>query len=321
MKQVLVIISLLLIFACKSDFTSRVAAVVKPLNSNIRQPIILIGGLMSSPKTWSNGDDGGLMNYLRTYSDLVYGGTLVTDHNKKVSHLNRQEGKVDFFVTGFYDSTREIDALTLELEQFIKYVLDYTNAPFVTLVGHSMGGVVARNYVVKNYDNHHVESIITLSSPHGGSYFANLLYGGGLILGDEKERIFEFLELRTGLNWKSLAVSDLIDSGPECYLTKLNSKLHPTDVNYFSIIASAKFLAIIEPMLEQFDDFIPGNTNGDWVVSLESQNMDYVKAFQITGEKPRVLGSFQVDDATHFSIKHKYEILASIIESFIERVN
>lgn len=318
----ILLVSLVLFCFCQRDATSFFKQKLQPLNSNIRQPVILIGGLMSSPQTWSGGEDGGFAAYLVQQGNFVYGGTLAFDAKKQLKHVQQGKGKVDFFMTGFYDSTRQIDSLTVELEQFIKYVLNYTNAPRVTLMAHSMGGVVARNYLVQNPTDHRVESLVTVASPHGGSYLANVLYGAGLLLGDEKEDLFKALEGASGLNWSSLAVSDLIDSGEESYLTKLNRKPHPRDVNYFSVVASARLLAILGQVVEKyFDQVIPGNTNGDWVVSLENQNMDNIEAFQTTAElKPRVLNSYRIDDANHFSVKHKYPVLKEILESFIERV-
>lgn len=312
----------LIFTSCEDGAYHLIPDTIKPLNSNIQQPIILIGGLMSSPSTWAREGDGGLAKHLTTNS-LAHGGTLVIGDNKQLKHLNKTGGKADFFVTAFYDSTRSVDSLTVELEQFIDYVLDYTNAGKVTLIGHSMGGVVARNYAVKHLNDHHVETIISVSSPHGGSYWANLLYGSELLLGNTKEQVLKTIEYHSGGQLKLLAVSDLIDSGQESFLAKLNRQAHPQDINYFSIVANSSLLGIADAVLpDNIKKRLPGNTNGDWVVSLDNQNMtNQIEYFKQEDQKPRVLASYTIDGANHFSVKHEYGELEFIIESFIDRIN
>ena len=43
------------------------------------------------------------------------------------------------------------------------------------LVGHSMGGVVSREYVQGNFYNDDIDKIITLDSPHEGTGALNML--------------------------------------------------------------------------------------------------------------------------------------------------
>ena len=43
------------------------------------------------------------------------------------------------------------------------------------LIGHSMGGVVAREYVQGNFYNGDVDKIVTLDSPHEGTGALNML--------------------------------------------------------------------------------------------------------------------------------------------------
>lgn len=45
------------------------------------------------------------------------------------------------------------------------------------LIGHSMGGVVSREYVQGNFYNGDVDKIITLDSPHEGSGALNMRCG------------------------------------------------------------------------------------------------------------------------------------------------
>ena len=280
---------------------------------------------MSSPNSWlkprMKDREYGVSDYLRQSMGLVDGGVLTIGSNKNVIHSGSPGGKADFFVTGFYDSTTFIDSLTVELGLFIDYVLDYTNATSVTLVGHSMGGIISRNYVVNNPEKNNVETVINIASPNGGSYLANVFYGAHLFAGDRQEDLKDLerqIMATLGLHFDFLAVSDLIDSGPESFITRLNRREHPKHINYFSILANEPILAGIGSLLLSFGLDLPGSENGDWVVSLENQNLenvDYLKT-----NRPRVLGSYMVTPANHFSIVDKHEVIGEVIESFIDRV-
>jgi triacylglycerol lipase len=56
-------------------------------------------------------------------------------------------------------------------------VLAVTGAPRCMVVGHSMGGIVARYYVQALGGHRNVDTVITLGSPHRGTYVANLGIG------------------------------------------------------------------------------------------------------------------------------------------------
>jgi triacylglycerol lipase len=69
-----------------------------------------------------------------------------------------------------------IDAMADRLAQRIRDVLRYTNEPQLTLIAHSMGGLIARAYLRK-YGSAHVEQLITLGSPHHGTHHASIAFG------------------------------------------------------------------------------------------------------------------------------------------------
>ena len=62
------------------------------------------------------------------------------------------------------------------------------------LVGHSMGGVVSREYVQSDYYNDDVDKIVTLDSPHEGTGALNMQLG--LLLFCSKMRRKSFKENR-----------------------------------------------------------------------------------------------------------------------------
>jgi pimeloyl-ACP methyl ester carboxylesterase len=69
---------------------------------------------------------------------------------------------------------REIaQSLAIEVDR----VLAVTGAPRCMVVGHSMGGIVARYYVQALGGHRNVDTVVTLGSPHRGTYTAHLGLG------------------------------------------------------------------------------------------------------------------------------------------------
>lgn len=66
--------------------------------------------------------------------------------------------------------------LVPQLHERIETVCAATGSPQVILVGHSMGGLIARSYLAR-HGNVRVARLITLSTPHQGSELARLGYG------------------------------------------------------------------------------------------------------------------------------------------------
>ena len=71
----------------------------------------------------------------------------------------------------------DLPALAERLGEEVQHVLDATGAERVQIVGHSMGGVVARTYVQQFDGEDKVDTVITLGSPHRGTYSAHLGMG------------------------------------------------------------------------------------------------------------------------------------------------
>lgn len=71
---------------------------------------------------------------------------------------------------------QSIDRFTEQLDQRIEAVLAETGAQRLVLVGHSMGGLVARNYL-QRHGAGRVAELITIGTPHHGSWFAFVARG------------------------------------------------------------------------------------------------------------------------------------------------
>ncbi len=69
-----------------------------------------------------------------------------------------------------------IDAMADHLAARVDAVLALTGATQLALVAHSMGGLIARAYL-RRYGNARIERLITMGSPHHGTFHAYLALG------------------------------------------------------------------------------------------------------------------------------------------------
>jgi pimeloyl-ACP methyl ester carboxylesterase len=71
--------------------------------------------------------------------------------------------------------TGDVRTAAHELGRHVRRLLDRTGAERVHIVGHSLGGVIARYYVQRLGGSAHVDALVTLGSPHSGTLAAHLL--------------------------------------------------------------------------------------------------------------------------------------------------
>ncbi len=100
---------------------------------------------------------------------------------------------IDFFTTnGYtlnqnffvfpYDWRKDVSLTAPLLDQKIEAIKTQTGSQKVDLVAHSMGGLVARNYIADPIKAQKVRKLITLGTPYLGAvdFLKNLMYGGCL---------------------------------------------------------------------------------------------------------------------------------------------
>ena len=83
---------------------------------------------------------------------------------------------------------RDIESLSEELAKKVDELRIHAKCEKVILIGHSMGGIIARNYVQSRGGATHVKAMVTLGSPHHGSKlapFALSTMGKSLLPGSE----------------------------------------------------------------------------------------------------------------------------------------
>jgi len=142
-----------------------------PAPENI--PIVLLPGFGGSWNTTAlvTGGDGG--TWKKTPFIKVY-------DNIKQTFLNEGYVQNDDYFEFYYDWRKPVDLLADKLDDFLGSIvlLDKPPDSKINLVGHSMGGVVARAYVQK-YGEESVNKLVTTGSPHEGVIPAWQAWSGG----------------------------------------------------------------------------------------------------------------------------------------------
>ncbi|WP_404306010.1 lipase family alpha/beta hydrolase [Neorhodopirellula lusitana] len=184
----------------------------------------------------------------------------------------------------------------------------------VVLVGHSMGGLVAREWTENpRLPNQSIAALITLGSPHGGSSWATMPPMAELFTGND----FDSQDL-TNLLLHQPSSAGLLDMVPDSdFLNQLNARNRRPDVAYTAIVGTAcpfdqdNVVVIrsalqaldqegsvvrlirprIQPLLDSFDELSPGKGDGmvacanammpgcDDTVLLPVSHLEMVRAF------------------------------------------
>lgn len=117
----------------------------------------------------------------------------------------------------------------------VEEVLQATGARRVSLFGHSLGGMVARDYVKRGGGLHVVDDLIAMGTPHYGYYTTPP--------GDEVDKLFN---TECPACWEQAAGSE--------YLQGLNEgDMTPGSVSYTSIITANDGMAVHQGMADPLD--------------------------------------------------------------------
>lgn len=155
----------------------------------------------------------------------------------------------------------------------LRWVNDRYPAEKIIVVGHSLGGVVARLAMVRD-GAPHVKALITIASPHQGTALAYR----GLDEIDDPFPINKIKEFFGGETYDILKRSrtllhEIVPAIPGKLLYWLNTRQHP-EIQYFSIVRSSL-----------------GGILGDPIVPGYSQDMGNIPA--IGGKSTRIIEGFQ----------------------------
>ena len=133
------------------------------------------------------------------------------------------------------------------LKMAIDAILDVTDADKVILIGHSMGGLAARQYIRMYSSLNNVAKIVTIGTPHGG---ANDSWVPGWLLSFE------------GIDDNSDAVRDL-NFNPGVYL--FGGSEYEIPDNFYSRDVDAD--SIVEDYISGLNYYFPEEISRTWIVS------------------------------------------------------
>lgn len=143
--------------------------------SNVTYPVIFIHGIASDASTWAS-----IRGRLEGAGwGWAFGGSPELYNNQAVISAGTSG---DFYTLNFSNNQNLSFAQQgAELYEIIKKVKATNQSQKVILVGHSMGGLAARAYLQglgpQDLYEHDVDLLVTIGTPHLGSYLANFIQG------------------------------------------------------------------------------------------------------------------------------------------------
>jgi triacylglycerol lipase len=90
----------------------------------------------------------------------------------------RRRGFGRVWTLNYHVLTQDLRTAARRLEQTVEAICEQTGYERIHVIGHSMGGIVARYYVQRMGGDARVHTLVTLGSPHAGTRAAHLLPGG-----------------------------------------------------------------------------------------------------------------------------------------------
>ena len=243
---------------------------------HIPYPIIFVHGLNSDDRTWSammaqldlyGWSYGGRMDYCLDVDGDLETSILSSDIRDFTNLANLQVG--DYYTLNFdvgvdgtiYNKSVESNEAAIvkqgvALRSAIGHVLAKTGSDKVILVGHSMGGLAAREYLQNSINwqpdgRHHVAKLLTLGTPHGGSnqWTFGILDGYSEAVRDLRwsysngmAGVYLFGGNETNLNSVGFHNEDVNCNGLiSDSIVGLNQKNLPIDLTYACIIGTGGF--------------------------------------------------------------------------------
>ncbi len=307
------------------------------VTTHIPYPIVLVHGLGQKSSVW----DSYAVKYYEKELGLQFGGVLkkkngrcILEHGQSLKTDNSQNPPADFFTVSFSNPVDSIEAWRLELEQYISLVLKRTNAEKVILIGYSMGGLASRSYLTHHLNDHKVQRLITIGTPHQGSAFAKAYNWKTSItnaLKSDPNFASKFLleqslsavkAAETDVPFDASAVRDLRrpqDGG--MYLNKLGNTPHPLDVEYVSVVGDVQLLkettefnkTAVQELLRRVLGVLGFGVeslfeSGDGVVSVKSQTMKEIPWFVQDKNRQRISQTITLSSVHEDHLKNSTEI-------------
>lgn len=87
-------------------------------------------------------------------------------------YLRRMGRKRSYAIA--FDTSQDLPGRAAALAEFVREIVEVTGEPQVDIIAHSMGGLIARLAIVDDGLAPLVKTLITMGTPHGGTYSARL---------------------------------------------------------------------------------------------------------------------------------------------------
>ncbi|MGH3979159.1 MAG: alpha/beta fold hydrolase [Pseudonocardiaceae bacterium] len=161
--------------------------------------------------------------------------------------------------------TGEVRGAARRLGQEVEQICEQTGADEVHLVGHSLGGLVARYYVQRLGGHARVHTLVTLGTPHGGTAVAYLLPTPmARQLRPDSDVVAELADPAPGCRTRFLAVWSALD---QMVIPQRNARLdHPDlgatnlrlrDVGHLSLLVDPRAVHAVATTLSRLEGAEP----------------------------------------------------------------
>ncbi|UMX48043.1 MAG: hypothetical protein L7H18_00665 [Candidatus Nealsonbacteria bacterium DGGOD1a] len=159
---------------------SRVTGVVDSANwvaeESFRDPVVVVPGILGS---WMKDGKYEIDPVLHSFDDLI----------AQLKAAGYVDG-VDLFEFPYEWRQSNIDSARLLRDKINEIKIENNNYPKIDIVAHSMGGLVARQYIESADYQNDIDQLITIATPNNGSPEVYLIREAG----DLKPGLFEFFE-------------------------------------------------------------------------------------------------------------------------------
>ncbi|MBF0414450.1 MAG: alpha/beta hydrolase [Magnetococcales bacterium] len=260
-----------------------VVALLLPCGSARADLVVLIHGYLGSPQSWL---DSGVVPILERHA-LPYEGVLLSDWPWFVPsprHGVRKSNPEHAVYLAQLPSLAPIGLQALVLERQLHQLAHARPGQSLILVGHSVGGVVARAALTRG-GLPSVKALITIAAPHLGTPRAEQ----ALDAISDPWPIEVFKEFFIGGPYPLLrdsrdVLQDLTRPVPGSLLFALNTTFHP-DIRYISVVRSQSFVL------------------GDSLVPAFSQDMNQVPALAGKSQVVLVAGDHPLFPGDGFTLE------------------
>lgn len=240
----------------------------------LAKKLVLIQGYLGQPSSWS---DSGIAQMLDV-NGWSYAGEFVYSSSgaRLISRSTAPEkgNSANKFYRVSLPTEASIQSQSYILSAYLKRLRQLYPDEEIILAGHSAGGVVARNVMVRNPELK-VSMLISIASPHLGTDSAEF----GRLLGNSPLAMIAPMIGANTLNRSQSLYNDLLPEMPHRFLYWLNRQPHP-EAEYISIVR---------------DD--ASSSGGDFVVPSSSQYLENVYNLRYRAKSYIVPGSHALTPA------------------------